>query len=215
MRCLALCVLAIVCAAGCGTLAHPTNNDGADSGNPTGLNAGTTPTLSLEADSAAIPVGGSGLIHVLYNGQPFPFGTSLLTMSSSDSTVAECCAYGESVGSATITFAYANLQASVDIAVHPNSNGAWARFGAITRVTGSFWAPDSAHVPVGSLVEFSLFAEGKHNVVFDSIPGAPADIPTPSQTVPPVIVARTFSTAGRFPFHCTLHGETGVVIVTP
>ena len=82
-----------------------------------------------------------------------------------------CCAYGASVGSATITYAYANLQASVDIAVHPNSAGAWAIFGAITRATGSFWVPDSAHVPVGSLVQFSLFSEGKHNVTFDSIPG--------------------------------------------
>lgn len=215
MRRLASCVLAIVSVAGCGTLAHPSNNDGADSGNPTGINSGATPTLTLEADSAAIAVGSGSVIRVYYNGQPFPFGTSLLTMTSSDSTVVGCCAYGSSVGSATLTYTYANLQASVDMAVHQNSNGAWARLGAVTRATGSFWVPDSVHVPVGSLVEFSLFAEGKHNVAFDSIPGAPADIPTPTQTVPPVIVARTFSTAGRFPFRCTLHGETGVVIVTP
>ena len=200
-------------ACGCGGLAHPLSNDGNDAGNPQGANSGATPTLSLAADSAAIAVGSGTAVHVYYNQQPLT-STSII-VASSDSTVVGCCAFGTSVGSATLTYSYNGLQASIDMAVHANSAGAVAQLIAFTRNGASFWLPDSVHVPVGSLVQFSVFAEGKHNVAFDSVPGAPSDIPTPTQLVGPAIVARTFAQAGRFPFHCTRHGETGVVIVTP
>jgi plastocyanin len=206
-------VIAALLVSACGGLAHPTSNDGNDAGNPSGVNSGATPTLSLISDSSSIAVGSGTAIHVYYNQAPL-VSTSII-MASSDSTVVGCCAFGESVGSATLTYFYNGLQASIGIAVHANDAGAVAQFTGYTRNDGSFWLPDSVHVAAGSLVQFAVFAEGKHNVAFDSVPGAPSDIPTPTQTTGPVIVARTFAQAGRFPFHCTLHGETGAVVVTP
>ena len=51
-----------------------------------------------------------------------------------------------------------------------------------------------------------------HNVTFDAVTGAPADIPTRSTGS----VSRQFNTAGTFPYQCTLHaGMTGQVVVTP
>jgi plastocyanin len=149
----------------------------------------------------------------MYNGQPFPFTTSLQA-TSSDSTVLACCAIGESVGQATLTYTYANLTASVGIAVTKNADGASAFFAARSGGTGAVWLPDSLQVPVGSLVEFSIFAD--HNVVFDSVAGAPADIPAlPAGTRTVTLGKRTFATPGTFRFTCTTHRERGVVVVTP
>jgi hypothetical protein len=214
MRRLTLGALVIACLAACGELAHPVSNDGNDVGFKSGANPGTG-SLSLSADSTAIAVGSGVSIKVMYNSEPFPFNTALLTTASSDSTKVECCAFGVSVGSATLTYSYNGAQASIGISVHQNSAGASARLTASTNPnTGvSSWVTDSVQVPVSSLVEFALFPD--HNVVFDSVPGAPSNIPAPGGTASSVFVfPRSFATPGVFTFHCSVHGESGVVVIT-
>lgn len=68
--------------------------------------------------------------------------------------------------------------------------------------------PTSLSVAKGTTVTFTFQAE--HNVNFDAVTGAPANIATQSSGS----VARAFSTAGTFGFNCTLHsGMRGTVVV--
>jgi plastocyanin len=56
------------------------------------------------------------------------------------------------------------------------------------------------------------FTGRNHNVTFAGTTGAPANIPTTSNS--PTPVPRTFATAGTFDYNCTLHaGMTGTVVV--
>ena len=80
---------------------------------------------------------------------------------------------------------------------------------ATVTMPGFVFAPVTTRIAVGGTVRFE-FPATPHNVIFDRITGAPADIQeTSNQTVP-----RTFAVAGTFPFDCTLHpGMSGEVVV--
>jgi plastocyanin len=71
------------------------------------------------------------------------------------------------------------------------------------------FSPGAVTVARGAVVTWA-FAALPHNVTFRGTPGAPANVPTTTNAE----VARTFATAGTFPYDCTLHaGMTGTVVV--
>jgi plastocyanin len=74
------------------------------------------------------------------------------------------------------------------------------------------FAPSVVTIPVGDTVRFAFEAVA-HNLFFDHVSGAPADVPAPTTDAS---VARVFTTPGSFPYACHIHpGMTGTVIVTP
>ena len=75
--------------------------------------------------------------------------------------------------------------------------------------TANVFTPASVTVARGGTVTWSIGAR-PHNVTFRGTTGAPADVPTTTHGS----AARTFGTAGTFPYDCTLHdGMTGTVVV--
>lgn len=82
------------------------------------------------------------------------------------------------------------------------------------QVANNTFTPPSITVPLNTTVTWewstTTFA---HNVTFDAVAGAPANIPDRTAVGS---VARTFNSAGTFPYLCTNHGGmTGTVTVTP
>ena len=74
---------------------------------------------------------------------------------------------------------------------------------------GFSFVPFTLNIKVGGTVIFDFPAES-HNVIFAKLPGAPQDI---EETVNRRI-ARTFNSAGGFPYDCTIHpGMSGVIVV--
>ncbi len=73
------------------------------------------------------------------------------------------------------------------------------------------FTPNPLTVTAGDIVTFT-FGAVAHNVTFDSPGGAtPADIPGTNSGVS---FQRTFTTAGTYRFHCTIHpGMAGSVVV--
>ncbi len=81
----------------------------------------------------------------------------------------------------------------------------------VQALTTSQFNPTSLSVPITTSVSFTFFGQ-THNVTFDALAGAPANIGNSSNAT----VARVFGTVGTFTFQCTLHpGMTGQVVVTP
>lgn len=79
----------------------------------------------------------------------------------------------------------------------------------VKATTSLAFSPASVTVAPGGKVEFE-FGTTAHTVNFNGVAGAPADIPSTSSAT----VERTFSTAGTYQFHCTIHpGMSGTVVV--
>lgn len=71
------------------------------------------------------------------------------------------------------------------------------------------FTPKTVNLKVGGTVTWS-FGGREHNVIFQKVGGAPADIPVTSNAQ----VSRTFNTAGSYPYDCTLHaGMVGTITV--
>jgi plastocyanin len=80
---------------------------------------------------------------------------------------------------------------------------------ALVSMPGFSFVPFTTSIKVGTVVVFDFPSES-HNVIFKRITGAPTDI----QETTHKLVARTFSTAGSFPYDCTIHpGMSGVIEV--
>lgn len=79
-----------------------------------------------------------------------------------------------------------------------------------TVTTGaSSFTPREVHLKLGGTVTWSI-GDVAHNVIFNRVTGAPADIDVTRNTQ----ISRTFGTAGSFPYDCTLHaGMNGTVHV--
>lgn len=76
--------------------------------------------------------------------------------------------------------------------------------------TNDAFDPSSLTVAVGTTVTFAFGAVG-HNVTFTPVAGVPADIPGTNANTS---IDRQFTTAGTFPYHCTIHaGMTGSITV--
>jgi len=72
------------------------------------------------------------------------------------------------------------------------------------------FSPNSVTIAPGGTVTFAFGSVG-HSVKFDTGTNPPADITGVNADTS---ISRTFSTAGTFTFHCTIHPtETGTVIV--
>lgn len=82
---------------------------------------------------------------------------------------------------------------------------------ALVSMPGLSFTPFTTVIRVGGSVTFE-FPQLAHNVIFTPKAGVPADI----QVTANVRIARTFGTAGLFPYDCTLHpGMKGEVNVVP
>lgn len=79
------------------------------------------------------------------------------------------------------------------------------------QIGNNFFLPTTLSVPVGTTVTWDWNPGGVvHNVTFDD--GGPNSSSQSSGTF-----ARTFLTAGTYPFHCTIHGAavmSGTITVT-
>ena len=72
------------------------------------------------------------------------------------------------------------------------------------------FSPASLTVNAGGTVTFA-FGSVQHNVFFDAVPGAPANIEQPTSNAS---VDRTFTTAGTFPYSCHIHPQMhGTIVV--
>lgn len=199
-------------------LAAPVDNGGSCTNNTSCVAATPSNTLTLSAATSSIPVGGGVAITPMYNGQLLISNSLALQATVSDSTVLSGSAFaasGLSVGGATITATYQGASASISFVVVPQ-NGLSGIMHLITNPgTGAWqWFPGTMHVALGAAVEFGI-ANGsvQHNVIFDSVPGAPQNIPVGASEFATV---STFGTVGTFPFHCSIHGEAGVInVVAP
>jgi plastocyanin len=73
------------------------------------------------------------------------------------------------------------------------------------------FSPSPASILPGGTITFA-FGTVAHNVFFDAVSGAPADIPGNNSGVS---VSRTFPTAGTYPYNCHIHpGMSGVITVS-
>jgi len=93
--------------------------------------------------------------------------------------------------------------------------------GSIITISDFFFSPDSLVVPKGTIVEWDNAGPSAHNVTSDS------SVWNAVLLSPPMgggaygggsaggTFRFTFSTAGTFHYHCTIHGMPGVVVVTP
>ena len=110
-------------------------------------------------------------------------------------------------GSTTITASIAGANGTLPIAVNPA--------GAISKDTiftpGLAFSSNALVVKVGATVIFALGFDGTgHDVSFGTKTCSPAYIPVTTRQY----VARTFSTAGTYPYTCPTHPEmTGVITV--
>lgn len=82
------------------------------------------------------------------------------------------------------------------------------------QVANNSFTPPAITVATGAIVTWEWAAATvAHNVTFDAVAGAPANIPDKTTTG---TVTRTFNTAGAFTYQCTNHGGmTGTVTVNP
>jgi plastocyanin len=79
----------------------------------------------------------------------------------------------------------------------------------VIATSESTFNPTALTVTAGTAVTFT-FEGVTHDVVFDNVTGAPADISNTAGTS----VSRTFASRGTFPFQCTIHsGMRGAVTV--
>lgn len=85
----------------------------------------------------------------------------------------------------------------------------------VTATTGQQFTPASVTIKVGGTVAW-VFQSLAHTVTFDTPtpPGTPPDVGTAAAPYANTTISRTFSTAGTFSYHCSIHpGMTGVVNV--
>jgi len=170
--------------------------------------------LTLTADHTNLKVGENVSITANFGGMLLNGTGNYLPATISDSAIlsgSAFSAYGRSVGTASVTATYQGTSATLTFSVVPNDAGISAIVFVTVDAGGSAnWFPYAARTHVGTTVQFGTTdnTNHKHNVIFDAVPGAPADITAPGSTV-----TRLFATAGSFTYSCTLHGETGVVNV--
>lgn len=83
--------------------------------------------------------------------------------------------------------------------------------GTVEATPSERFTPNSININAGETVTFAFGSLG-HNVTFDGrVAATPADIPGVNSNTS---VARVFTTAGTYQYHCTIHPNmTGSVVV--
>lgn len=180
-----------------------------------GINRNTIITsIGVNPTEALVPVGMTTQI------QPLAFdeqgrqvaGIGGFTFSSGNNSIATVTPGGivtaVAVGTVPITATLDRngqvMTATVNVTVGDAATTPTVTAGASTNA----FTPASLTVTAGTTVVFR-FLERVHNVDFDAAAGAPADIPSRQNTT----VSRRFSTVGTFTYRCTIHTETGTVVV--
>lgn len=200
---------AALVAAACGNLSHPLSNDGSDSGNPVGANPGTT-ILTLNVASSSLTVGDTVSITGSLGGAAIQNNGTFQATSSDPSvaTVGGVMILARSVGSASINASYNGYQASspIGISVVPTADSV----AAFVSDYGNppMFLPASVSIQAGMKVSFAV-SRG-HNVVFDD-----GLTPAISAVASPASAEVRYPAAGTFTYHCTAHGESGTIVVTP
>lgn len=81
----------------------------------------------------------------------------------------------------------------------------------VQATSGAVFQPATVGIRTGGTVTWAFGSLG-HNVTFDDVVGAPADIPGANVNTS---ASRTFPSAWSFGYHCTLHpGMSGTVLVS-
>jgi plastocyanin len=217
-RFLAVGALALATACDAVGIARPAGNDGSCAGSNAAScqpNTGTQ-SFKLSADHTVLKVGEGVGITATFGGMTLNGTGNFLPATISDSSVISASAfgaYGLAVGQATLTASYEGTPATLEFSVMPNADGVSAIVLIQVFASGvTAWVPVAARVHAGWTVRFSTGdnTNHKHNVVFEPVPGAPADVALGLSGL------RVFTTAGPFTYSCTIHGETGVVnVVSP
>lgn len=110
------------------------------------------------------------------------------------------------VGTATVTATIGSKSKALPVTVTV------AAMNVTVNMPGLTFAPFRAIVRQGGTVNYA-FPSTAHNVIFDRVTGAPADIPG---QVSNTTISRTFPTASTFRYVCSLHnGMEGEVEVVP
>ncbi len=204
-RCAAIMLLGIAACGGGGTTPTPQPNP-----------AQTLSTIRLASNAVSLSAGStSNLAPVALDASGRTIsGASGYTYTSSAPAVAEAqtsgAVLGIGAGSSTVT-------------VSLTRDGVTATSAAIVTVTGTLpvtatvaagnadqtFAPATVVVARNASVTYT-FGALLHNVTFRAAAGAPASIANSTNSS----AARSFPTAGDFPFDCSLHaGMTGTVVV--
>ncbi|QJR35263.1 CHRD domain-containing protein [Gemmatimonas groenlandica] len=143
-------------------------------------------------------------------------GVTGVTYTSADRTKAivsvdglvTAIAPGAASVSASLTRDGVTATGSAAITVTAPISGATAV--AVQATNANVFTPATTTIAEGGVVTFS-FGSIEHNVLFQSA-GAPTNVPVVSNSS----VARTFPTAGSYPYVCSLHaGMSGTVNVLP
>jgi plastocyanin len=179
-------------------------------GTTTPIVVGAVTTVSVSAPSTSLVVGGTLQLTAAptdMNGNAVTGQTA--TWTSSNAAVATVntsgVASGLAAGGATITATISGIPGSKALTV-----AAVPAAATVQATTALTFDPGQVDITAGGTVTWA-FAATAHTVAFDgSGAGTPAGIGQSSSTS----VARTFTTAGSFAYHCTLHqGMTGTVVV--
>ena len=206
------CAAILVIATGCG---------GGGGGGGTGNEDPIFTSLNVTPTTLSVAVGETKLPLVVsprdQNGQAMS-GLPSPTFTSSNEARARVSGTGAvtgvSVGTATITASvtHAGVTRTGTSAVTVTNAGDPAPpTASVSATVNSTFVPDSVRIAKDGTVTWN-FGSLDHNVVFDNVTGKPADIGTSANTA----VARTFATAGTFPYRCTIHaGMDGKVVVAP
>ena len=133
--------------------------------------------------------------------------TPAQSVTGTDGTAQATRTLGATPGAQTTTATAAALAGAPQVTFTTTAS-------AVVQVSNNLFTPSSVTIAAGASVTWTWQAGSDlHNVTFNSVAGAPAHISdrnTGSES-------RTFSTAGSFPYHCTIHGlsMSGTVTVNP
>jgi plastocyanin len=144
-------------------------------------------------DANGVTIGGA---KITYTASP----TSIVSVN----TTGRVIGVGAGVGTITATSAG---QASLPFSITVTAGSV----ASVVTMQANTFTPTQVTIKAGQSVMWDFPAD-QHNVMFQARAGKPADIPTTSGQQ----VTRQFTTAGSFPYDCTLHpGMSGTVVVNP
>ena len=209
-----LAAVPLACLAACG-------GGSGDGGTTTPPSPGPASAVAVTLPAASLAMGDSAQATAVVRDAAGRTVSAPVTWASSASNIVSVNATtgmlrGLALGSAQIT-------ASVASGSAPTASAPVTIKAPATATVSMFpqaYSPVSLILAVGGVVTFDFPPGIDHNVIFAKktgttqplVPGSPADILQTRN----VKVTRTFSTAGTFPYDCTIHpGMSGEIIVVP